>query len=177
MSKIFLTVSFLLVLISLSAQEVQETVQDSITIQEEVVKVDMEFNIFHHLYKQDLGQGFINIYQDTLMEQLVLKKIELDKSRLGTRGFRIRIYSNNIQNARNESLEIVEEFQSKFSGIGIYREYDNPYFKVYVGDYRFKDDALKDLKIIKRKYPDAFIIQDFINFPKLETKIVVGTNE
>lgn len=134
----------------------------------DTIEVDYYYDIFEDIQSGNYNSGNISIVQDSLLKVLVRRKIYIDKKNVGTSGFRIRIYSNNSQDARQISLEIVDEFTEKFPEIKIYREYDNPYFKLYAGDYRYKDDAMIDFKRIKRKYPYAFIVPSFINLPKLD---------
>ena len=49
--------------------------------------------------------------------------------------------------------------------MSVYRGYENPYFKVSVGDFRTKEDARKFLNSIKGSYPSGFIVREKINNP------------
>jgi hypothetical protein len=80
-------------------------------------------------------------------------------------GYRIRIFFDNKQSARTQSEEIEKLFMEQFPQYPVYRTYTNPYFKVAVGDFRSKSDAVRVLEQIKREYPKAFIIKDVINYP------------
>ena len=80
-------------------------------------------------------------------------------------GYRIRIFFDNKQSARTQSEEIEKLFIEQFPQYPVYRTYTNPYFKVAVGDFRSKSDAVRVLEQIKREYPKAFIIKDVINYP------------
>ena len=80
-------------------------------------------------------------------------------------GYRIRIFFDNKQDARTMSERVAGGFKSQHPGIGVYREYENPYFKVTVGDFRTKADARKFLNSIKGSYPSGFIVREKINFP------------
>ncbi len=80
-------------------------------------------------------------------------------------GYRIRIFFDNKQTARIQSEEIEKSFMESFPQYPVYRTYSNPYFKVAVGDFRTKSDAVKILQIIQSKFPKAFIIKDVINYP------------
>ncbi|HCY00222.1 MAG TPA: hypothetical protein DG754_08805, partial [Bacteroidales bacterium] len=62
------------------------------------------------------------------------------------------------------ALPILEECP----GITVYRTFQSPYYKVSVGDFRSRDEALKQLKRLSRKYPKAFIVGEWINFPSLD---------
>ena len=82
-------------------------------------------------------------------------------------GFRVRIFFDNKQDARDMSLNLENSFRELYPGIGVYRTYTNPYFKVTVGDFRNRSDAMKLFKEIERVYPSAFIVREQINFPPL----------
>lgn len=82
-------------------------------------------------------------------------------------GYRIRIFFDNRQSARGESENIVKSFYGNFPQTPAYRSYTTPYFKVAVGDYRTKSDAIKALNSIKVFYPKAVIIKEQIEYPAL----------
>ncbi len=124
-------------------------------------------DIFSKIQTQEQGQNEIMIFQDMRINELVYNHVEQNK-RKGIPGYRIRIYSNLGSGARDQSQDIKARFYELFPEIPIYREYDSPYFKVYVGDYRSKVDALKDFNHIKRYFRSAFIVPDRIKYPAFE---------
>ena len=117
---------------------------------------------------QDPGNGEVVIFQDMRINDLLYNHVEQNKRRGGVSGFRIRIYSDLGSGARDQSQAVRTRFYELFPQIPIYREYDSPYFKVYVGDYRTKVDALKDFNQIKRYFRSAFIVPSRINYPEIE---------
>ena len=60
------------------------------------------------------------------------------------------------------------EFLSKFPDYNVHIKYDAPNFKVRIGDFRTKNEALKLQKQIEGDYPMAFIVPDKIKFPLLK---------
>jgi hypothetical protein len=114
------------------------------------------------------SQNRIQFDQKEEIHNLVLKHIAKNRHEGGISGYRIRIFSDLGMNARTESEEAKTRFYEHFPNIPIYRKYDSPYFKVYVGDFRTKIKAVKNLKRIKREFPKAFIVPDKINYPDLE---------
>lgn len=82
-------------------------------------------------------------------------------------GFRVRIFFDNSQNARQRALEAETNFRAQYSDVPTYYTYQNLYFKVAVGDFRTKSEAMRFLRTIVDQYPGAFIIKDFINYPAL----------
>jgi hypothetical protein len=81
-------------------------------------------------------------------------------------GFRIRVYFDNGQSARTRSESIARSISNAFPGIGVYRTFESPNFKVCVGDFRTKDEALKIYHSLKATYPTAIILKETINYPR-----------
>lgn len=78
-------------------------------------------------------------------------------------GYRIRIYFSNAQNARDASSAACQTFTENYPGYNAYRSFVMPNFKVTVGDFRTKSEALELLGILKRDFPSAFIVRENIN--------------
>lgn len=124
--------------------------------------------IIGRIQQVDPNMGSISINQDPKIAQLLDIYYLQNASKPGMQGFRIRIFFDLGQQSRTNSLEVMNEFMENFPGISVYRTFDSPYYKVSVGDFRSQDEALKYLKMLSKKYPKAFIISDWINFPRLD---------
>lgn len=74
-------------------------------------------------------------------------------------GFRIQIYNGNN---RDDANKIKSEFYSKFPNMRCYISYQQPYYKVRVGDYEDQIEAKPDLKKMARYYPSSFLVPDQI---------------
>jgi hypothetical protein len=123
--------------------------------------------------------GQLNIIQDPAIDTLISRYILVNKNlyskatpnHYGMDGFRIQIYARNNRTAREESNKVRADFMNKFPDIDSYQLYADPgYFKIRVGDYRTKTDAIKIFLAISKEFPEAYIVPDFINFPDLNTK-------
>lgn len=82
-------------------------------------------------------------------------------------GFRIRIFFDNKQTARAESEAIAMSFMALYPQTAVYRIYENPYFKVTVGDFRTRSEAMRFILEVRRTYPQAFITREAISYPPL----------
>lgn len=83
-------------------------------------------------------------------------------------GYRVRIFFDNKQTARNESLAVMNKFSAEYHDIPVYRSYVNPYFKVTVGDFRSKSEAMQLLRRIRNEFPAAFIVKEkSISYPAI----------
>jgi len=83
-------------------------------------------------------------------------------------GFRVRIFFGNKQNARTESENTMKEFTSRHHDVMAYRSYENPYFKVTVGDFRTRSEAMQLLQRIQGEFPASFIVKENINYPPVD---------
>lgn len=80
-------------------------------------------------------------------------------------GYRIRVFYDNSPQARTRSESVEASLQNQFPQHGVYRSFESPNYKVTVGDFRSKDEALKVFMILKNVYPTAYIIKETINYP------------
>lgn len=88
------------------------------------------------------------------------------------RGYRVRIFFDNSQNARSNAQAIMNQFAELFPDIPVYMIYENPYFKVAVGNCLTEDEAMIISGRIKGKFDRAFWAREdipigaFANKPK-----------
>ncbi|HBS89092.1 MAG: hypothetical protein A2W91_06480 [Bacteroidetes bacterium GWF2_38_335] len=127
---------------------------------------DDKNDIFNRLEKSGPGYGKVTINQDYSAKNLIRKHAEVNKD-LMPEGYRIVIYSGS--GAGNETKANSERgrFKALHPSHGAYIEYFEPNFKVHVGDFRNKSDALKLYEDLIEEFPGSYIITDRIEFPKL----------
>jgi hypothetical protein len=118
--------------------------------------------------ESDYRSGSLNIIQepgvDTLMSRYVLANRRLN----GMEGFRIQIFRSSERNAQEESNKKRAEFMIEFPDIHSYAMFQKPgYFLIRAGDFRTKVDGTKQLFLIRKKFPNATMVPDIINFPDL----------
>src|SRR5690554_4039319 len=112
----------------------------------------------------------LNIIQDPGLEDMLKWHIHNNKKRDGIEGYRIEIFFSSSFNAREQAFERKKEFLSKFGDYNVHVLYTAPNFRVRVGDFRTKNEALKLHNRIQKDYPGAFIVPDIIAFPQLKPK-------
>jgi hypothetical protein len=108
----------------------------------------------------------VYIELDSLQEANYYKFISKNMKSSGIPGYRIRIYSESGLGAKEEQQRIRASFLSLFPGLDAYNRYDEPFFKIYVGDCRTRSDAVKLNDMIKKEFPNTFIIPDYINLKR-----------
>jgi phage-related protein len=110
----------------------------------------------------------IRIYQDQRLDELVQKQIKINETNSNLEGYRIQIYSDSGNNSKTRAQAAMDDFLSKHPGVRAYLVFKSPNYKVKVGDFRTRLDALKYLSEISADYQNAFIISDQINLPQVE---------
>ncbi len=113
--------------------------------------------------KRGGSQNHISIRTDSLLDVNYYKLLSSNSNITGVPGFRIRIYSESGIGAKEEQQRVRASFLSNFPEIDAYYDYDEPYFKVYVGDCRTRSEALKLYDLIKKKFPNPILVEDYIN--------------
>jgi maltose-binding protein MalE len=90
--------------------------------------------------------------------------IETHKKSFKEEGYRIQIFSDNkkqpARDAKSKYLSLRHDSKA-------HEVYHQPYFKVRVGDFRTKLEALKFQKELTSHFPNCFIVKDEIDIEQL----------
>ena len=78
------------------------------------------------------------------------------------RGYRVRIYFDNGQDARSEAQAAINKFQEIYENVPTYLDYTAPYFKVTVGNFLTKEEAIKLWGNLLNVFPSSFIVTENI---------------
>jgi len=105
----------------------------------------------------------VEIEVDSMLVANYNKLIFKNMQSSGIPGYRIRIYSKSGIGAKQEQQQVRARFLSLYLGIDAYNRYDEPYFKIYVGDCRTRSDALRIHDRIRREFPNSIITEEYIN--------------
>jgi hypothetical protein len=112
--------------------------------------------------------GKVQIIQDQKITELLNKHIEIN-SKAPIKGYRVKIH---FGADKNQAYDVKKKFLEKFPDVPAYAKYDQPNFNIRVGDFRTKLEAYKFLKEAQVDFPSAFLVQDEIELPKLESSAV-----
>jgi len=123
--------------------------------------------VFGNLFAQNNDDYNSKVISNDKIDSLVQLHIEYNLRYPVFQGYRIQI----LKASGNEAIDMIEksktEFSEKYIDIPVYLTFDEPDYRVRVGDFRTRLEAEKFLKRINREYPGAWVIQDDINFPDL----------
>lgn len=105
------------------------------------------------------GQEFV---PDSSIMQMVERHRELNASKMSMPGYRIQLY---FGSDRNSAQAIRSEFISTFPDVPCYLLFQQPYFKVRIGDFRTRQEASGFRKRIAGIFTSAFIVPDDVKLP------------
>jgi hypothetical protein len=110
------------------------------------------------------AQQSVQVQSDPRLDSLVQQHIEANKAANGMQGYRVQIFFGSerkpAQDAKTRVLQLMPNEE-------VYLIYQQPYFKVRVGDYRTRLEAEAVYRRLMREFDKVFIIPDKINLPKL----------
>lgn len=148
---LFIFTVLLLGSVSLQAQDTTRTAPvDSTLIGKSILSV--------------MGSG-VQVEQSAPVRQALEKHIAANAGK-PIAGYRIRVFYDNGPQARSKSESIEQILKKQFPDKGVYRSFESPNYKVSIGDFRSKDEALRIFNALKGSYPTAFIIKESINYPR-----------
>jgi hypothetical protein len=99
---------------------------------------------------------------DSLARKLVERHKLVNAAKKSMPGYRIQIY---FGNDRIKAQEMRTEFIKLIPDEAAYLIYQQPNFKVRVGDFRTRLEAAGFLKQINSSFPNAFIVPDEVKLP------------
>ncbi len=150
MKRILLILGFALLCAGLQAQEVETVAPvDSTLLGKDILTI--------------LGPN-AQVYQTTEVKQALSDYVKGNASKTIT-GYRIRVFYDNSPQARTRSESIVNTLETLYPEHKVYRSFESPNYKVLLGNFRSKDEALRIFNQLKKTYPTAYIIKDNIEYP------------
>ncbi len=139
--------------------------------------LDLNSGISMQKAKMEEILGNLQIRQDPRITDILVRHSQINQRKRGTDGFRLEIYFNSDNKAREQAVKVRNEFNLVFPDIRSYLLFQTPNFKVRIGDFRNRSEALKTKAYIASKYPNAFIVKDIIRFPELVTESTEQSEE
>lgn len=105
---------------------------------------------------------------DYRLDKMLEWHISNNKINKNIEGFRVEIFFSSDADARGKAFKKKLEFLTQYPDNTVHIKYVAPNFRVRVGDFRTKNEALKLLKEIKNTYPLSFIVTDNIDYPLMK---------
>ena len=100
-------------------------------------------------------EGKITIHQDNKLISLMELKKAVNKEDFTSGQFTVQIFNGTYEEGDRLMKEIILE--DKFRDV--YFSFETPYYKIRIGKYISKIEAIKELEKIKKTFPAAFILK------------------
>lgn len=120
---------------------------------------DADGDVFDFLEAVEEGEGVIHINQSDRMKELVLTHIEMNKRAGGVEGFRVQLFSGGGSKAREEALDVKGKVLSEWPDVNVYVQYSAPFWRVRVGSFRHKHEALPLMEKLSEEFPASYIVR------------------
>jgi hypothetical protein len=114
--------------------------------------------------------GEIKVIQDPRVDSLFQMHKKLNEKNPHIEGWRINIFFESGNNSKKMAIDAKAKFVQSYADVPCYVVSQEPYYKVRVGDYRTKMEAEKLLKELIPEYPNAFVVEDEINYPVIDRR-------
>ncbi|HIT48812.1 MAG TPA: SPOR domain-containing protein [Candidatus Coprenecus stercoripullorum] len=131
-------------------------VNDSTLVLDSLMLLPVEDTVTYQELIEYLGE---DVVMSDSIGYAMLKQIDRNALRK-VPCYRIRIYFDNSQDARTVSDTVAVRFSRVYPDVPVYRTYANPYFKVTVGDFFSRSDAMRFLEVLKPEYPTVFLVRE-----------------
>ena len=93
--------------------------------------------------------------QDPKFEQLLSEKRKINTSLILNDSYKIQIFNGSSENAK----KILSEFKQEFATIEGTIIFNTPNYKVWVGNFRTRIEAERNLTAIKERYKNVLLIK------------------
>jgi hypothetical protein len=104
--------------------------------------------------KSHAQQSDVSVIQDSRFEQLLNEKRKINSSITVNDKYKIQIFYGDNEKAR----KTLNEFRREFKNLDGTIVFESPTYKVWVGNFKSKIEAERNLVEIRKKYPYALMI-------------------
>lgn len=111
------------------------------------------------------AQGSITILGDKGVDNIVARHISFNENVKGFPGYRIQIFFESGNYSKNKAFGEKGKFLARYPDVAAYVVFQEPYYKVRVGNFRNRLEAEAFKQRIKEQWPECYIIKDDIDMP------------
>jgi hypothetical protein len=106
----------------------------------------------------------INIKYESGIDSLILKNNTIQQKKDGVLGWRIQL---KFKSTKEEINKTRAEFMKLYPETPTYLTYESPYYRICVGNFRTKNEALKLNNFIRRNFVEAYPVKKIIKISEL----------
>lgn len=100
-------------------------------------------------------EGKMTVTQDPKFEQLLNEKRKINSSITINDRYKIQIFNGDSENSKKTLMDFKKDNKDMDATI----VFSTPMYKVWVGNFKTRIEAEKNLNALKKKYPNAFLIK------------------
>ena len=106
----------------------------------------------------------INIKYESGIDSLIIKNNTIQQKKDGVLGWRIQL---KFKSTKEEIKKTRAEFMKLYPQTPTYLTYESPYYRICVGNFRTKNEALKLNNFIRRNFVEAYPVKKIIKISEL----------
>ena len=110
------------------------------------------------------------VISDKRLKELENRIITINENKKNIEGYRLQLFSSSGPNSFNQANEVQTQFLIIYNDVPAYVVHKKPAFKVRVGDFRTRLETERFFIELRENFPDAFIVKDDINLPRLNSE-------
>ena len=100
-------------------------------------------------------EGTLVLVQDHKLTKLMELKKEVNSVDFTSGQYTVQVFNGQYE----KGIELIEELMSDEKFNDVYFSFETPYYKIRIGKFVSKIEAIKELQIIKKTFPSAFILK------------------
>lgn len=108
------------------------------------------FSNFNTLFAQE-----VTVTQDPKLEQLMNEKRKVNSSITINNQYKIQVFNGSSEESKKTLIQFKKENKNYDATI----VFSTPIYKVWVGNFKTRIEAERNLNILKKKYPNAILIK------------------
>ncbi len=108
------------------------------------------FSNFNTLFAQE-----VTVTQDPKLEQLLNEKRKVNASITINNQYKIQVFNGSSEESKKTLIQFKKENKNYDATI----VFSTPIYKVWVGNFKTRIEAERNLNILKKKYPNAILIK------------------
>ena len=100
-------------------------------------------------------EGTLVLVQDQKLTKLMGLKKEVNSVDFTSGQYTVQVFNGQYE----KGIELIEELMSDEKFKDVYFSFETPYYKIRIGKFVSKIEAIKELQKIKKTFPSAFILK------------------
>lgn len=113
--------------------------------------------LFSQIFNQK--SDLIKIKYESSLDNLINKNHKINQQKEGLLGWRVQL---TFKSTKEEIKRMRANFIKLYPNIPTYLTYDSPYYRICVGNFRSKNEAIKLNDFIRKNYIEAYPVQKII---------------